>query len=50
MARLTPDDKVDGAVGGGNGAYGGARGTFTSIDRPGEKNGDPSDDTIVLLP
>jgi hypothetical protein len=50
MARLTPNDTVDGAVVGGNGAYAGARGTFKSVDRPGEKGGDPSDDTITLLP
>jgi hypothetical protein len=50
-SRLTSDlDHVIGAVTGGSGAYAGARGTFTSIDRPGTKNGDPSDDTIALLP
>ena len=49
-ARLTTSDTVTGAVIGGTGAYTGARGTFTSVDRPGEKGGDPSDDTITLLP
>jgi hypothetical protein len=49
-ARLTPADDVTGAVVGGTGAYAGARGTFTSKDRPGEAGGDPSDETINLLP
>ena len=49
-ARLTPSDTVRGAVTGGTRAFTGARGTFTSVDRPGEKGGDPSDDTITLLP
>ena len=41
---------VGGAVIGGTRAYAGARGTFTTIDRPGDQGGDPSDDTITLLP
>jgi hypothetical protein len=49
-ARLTPADDVSGAVVGGTGAYAGARGTFSSKDRPGEAGGDPSDETITLLP
>jgi len=49
-ARLSADDTTSGVVVGGSGAYLGARGTFTSVDRPGEANGDPSDDTIKLLP
>jgi len=49
-ARLRADDTVAGAVVGGTGAYVGARGTFKSVDRPGEAGGDPSDDTITLLP
>lgn len=48
-ARLSPSGKVEGAVVGGTGAYAGARGTFTSVDRPGGDNA-PSDDTITLLP
>jgi hypothetical protein len=40
---------VTGAIVGGTGAYAGARGTFTSVDRPGGDNA-PSDDTITLLP
>ena len=39
-----------GSVVGGTGAYAGARGTFTSVDRKGTAGGDPSDDTITLLP
>jgi len=39
-----------GSVVGGTRAYAGARGTFTSKDRPGEAAGDPSDDTLTLLP
>ena len=46
-ARLRPTDTVRGAVVGGTGEYIGARGTFKSVDRQG---GDPSDDTITLLP
>ena len=41
---------VTGASVGGTRAYAGARGTFTTIDRPGDRGGDPSDDTITLLP
>ena len=48
-ARLTTSGSVKGAVVGGTGAYAGARGTFTSVDRPGGDNA-PSDDTITLLP
>jgi len=49
-ARLSADETTSGVVVGGSGAYLGARGTFTSVDRPGEANGDPSDDTVKLLP
>lgn len=49
-ARLSEADTVTGAIVGGTGAYANARGTFTSVDRPGEAGGDPSDDTITLLP
>ncbi len=42
--------ETHGAIVGGFGDYAGARGTFTSVDRAGERNGDPSDDTITLLP
>jgi hypothetical protein len=47
--RLTTSGKVTGAIVGGTEAYAGARGTFTSVDRPGGDNA-PSDDTITLLP
>ena len=50
LARLKPEDDVTGAVVGGTGRYAGARGTFGSKDRPGDANGDPSDETITLLP
>ncbi len=50
-AIASPEESgADGSVVGGTGIYAGARGTFKSVDRPGEKNGDPSDDTITLLP
>ncbi len=49
-ARLSAEDTTAGAVVGGTGAYVGARGTFKSVDRPGEAGGDPSDETITLLP
>jgi len=51
-ARLSADDTTSGVVRSwaGSGTYLGARGTFTSVDRPAEANGDPSDDTIKLLP
>jgi len=39
-----------GSVTGGTGAYAGAHGTLTSTDRGGTAGGDPSDDTITLLP
>jgi hypothetical protein len=39
-----------GVITGGDGAYVGARGTIKTFDRPGEKGGDPSDDTLTLLP
>ena len=41
-----------GPIVGGTRAYAGARGTFTSVERPGasESNGVPKDDTITLLP
>lgn len=48
--RNTGEGDVSGAIVGGTRAYAGARGTFTTIDRPGDKGGDPSDDTITLLP
>lgn len=48
--RNTGTGDVSGAVIGGTRAYAGARGTFTTIDRPGDRGGDPSDDTITLLP
>ena len=48
--KSTGDGNVSGAIIGGTRGYAGARGTFTSIDRPGEKGGDPSDDTVTLLP
>jgi hypothetical protein len=48
-ARLSTASSVKGAIVGGTGAYAGARGTFTSVDRPGGDNA-PSDDTITLLP
>jgi hypothetical protein len=50
LTRLTPSDTIAGTVVGGTGAFVGARGTFKSVDRPGEKGGDPSDETITLLP
>ena len=49
-ARLSADDDTAGAVVGGTGVYVGARGTFKSVDRPGEAGGDPSDETFTLLP
>lgn len=48
--KNTGGGDVSGAIIGGTRAYAGARGTFTTIDRPGDKGGDPSDDTITLLP
>jgi hypothetical protein len=48
--RNKGDGDVSGAIVGGTRAYVGARGTFRTIDRPGEENGDPSDDIITLLP
>lgn len=48
--RLRSSDAIGGAVVGGTGAYVGARGSFKSVDRKGNKGGDPSDDTITLLP
>ena len=48
--RLRPTDTIRGAVVGGTGDYVGARGTFKSVDRKGEKGGDPSDESITLLP
>ena len=47
--RLSTSGNVSGAIVGGTGAYAGARGTFTSVDRPGGDSA-PSDDTITLLP
>ncbi len=51
VARVK-SESVTGAVVGGTGSYVGARGSFTSIERPGdeERNGSPKDDTITLLP
>jgi hypothetical protein len=43
-------NRLAGAVVGGTRAYNGARGSFTSTDRPGTKGGDPGDDVIELLP
>lgn len=48
--KNTGEGDVSGAIVGGTRAYAGARGTFTTVDRPGDKGGDPSDDTITLLP
>lgn len=48
--KSTGDGNASGVIIGGTRAYAGARGTFTSIDRPGEKGGDPSDDVVTLLP
>ena len=48
--KNSDEGNVSGAVSGGTRAYAGARGTFVSVDRPGERGGDPSDDTITLLP
>lgn len=51
VARVK-SESVTGAVVGGTGGYVGARGIFTSVERPGdqERNGSPKDDTITLLP
>lgn len=49
MTRFSLGD-VSGSVIGGTGAYAGVRGTFKVVDRPGQADGDPSDDTITLLP
>ena len=48
--RNRGDGDVTGVIVGGTRAYVGARGTFRTVDRPGDKGGDPSDDTITLLP
>lgn len=48
--KNSDEGNVSGAIVGGTRAYAGARGTFASIDRPGETGGDPSDDTVTLLP
>jgi len=48
--KNSSEGNVIGAVIGGTRAYAGARGTFASVDRPGERGGDPSDETITLLP
>lgn len=47
---VTEADGASGSVVGGTGVYAGARGTFISVDPPGTKDGDPSEDTITLLP
>jgi hypothetical protein len=49
-ARLTSSNNTRGAVTGGTGSYAGKQGTFQTVDRKGTKGGDPSDDTITLLP
>lgn len=49
LASASTGDTTKGAVVGGDGAYAGAHGTFTSVDRPGQAGGDPSDDTFTLL-
>ncbi len=49
-ALFVGDGDAAGAVVGGDGVYAGAHGTFVSVDRPGEAGGDPSDDTLTLLP
>ncbi len=48
--KNSDEGNANGAIVGGTRAYAGARGTFLSVDRPGEKGGDPSDDTVTLLP
>lgn len=50
IARLGTSDDPTGSIVGGTGEYAGARGTFESVDRPGQSGGDPSDDTLTLLP
>ncbi|MBA3261077.1 MAG: hypothetical protein H0T69_01095 [Thermoleophilaceae bacterium] len=52
LTTLAENDALTevGSVVGGTGAYVGARGTVTSVDRKGTANGDPSDDTITVLP
>ena len=52
LARLDVSEEGDtvGSIVGGTRAYAGARGTFISRDRRGERGGDPSDDTLTLLP
>ncbi len=48
--KNSSEGDVSGAVTGGTRAYTGARGTFVSVDRDGNAGGDPSDDTLALLP
>jgi hypothetical protein len=52
VAARVEEDTVSGSIVGGTRTYAGARGTFTSIERPQdqERNGYPKDDTITLLP
>lgn len=50
VAKLSDSSTTTGAITGGTRAYAGARGTFQSVDLPGEKGGDPSNTTITLLP
>jgi len=52
VAVRVEQDTVSGSIVGGTGIYAGARGTFTSIERPQRQasNGNPKDDTITLLP
>ena len=49
LAKLSASANTSGAVVGGTGAYAGARGTFKSIARPGQRFGGVADDTITLL-
>jgi hypothetical protein len=49
-ASLTPSSTTTGVVTGGDRAYAGARGTFTSVDRPSKSGDAPADNTITLIP
>lgn len=48
--KNSSEGDASGGIIGGTRAYAGARGTFVSVDRRGTAGGDPSDDTITLLP
>ena len=48
-ARLTTTADTNGVISGGTGAYAGARGTFKTVDPPGNSN-QPPKTTITLLP